>query len=318
MAICIVGGLEVLRARLFIGDIQAVIQYVRKIGRPIEEIAEMANIFQASIAAGERIFDFLDVEEEVECQEESLERPIERVDFKDVFFSYDKKTPVIQNFSLNVERGQSIAIVGPTGAGKTTLVNLLMRFYDVDQGFISLNGVDIRRVHRDQLRDFFGMVLQDTWLFKGTIRENIAYGKPQATEEEIIQAAKQAYCHNFIQTLPQGYDTELNEEASNISQGQQQLLTIARALLSDPEILILDEATSSVDTRTERLIQKAMNRLLEGRTNFVIAHRLSTIVGADTILVLQDGDIVEKGDHQSLLAQNGIYKDLYTSQFAQE
>lgn len=318
VAICIVGGLEVLKARLLIGDIQAIIQYVRKIGRPIEEIAEMANIFQASLAAGERIFDFLDVPEEVECQEESLDRPIERVDFKDVFFSYDKETPVIQNFSLHVERGQSIAIVGPTGAGKTTLVNLLMRFYDVDQGSISLNGVDIRRVHRDQLRDFFGMVLQDTWLFKGTIRENIAYGKPQATEEEIIQAAKQAYCHNFIQTLPQGYDTELNEEASNISQGQQQLLTIARALLSDPEILILDEATSSVDTRTERLIQKAMNRLLEGRTNFVIAHRLSTIVGADTILVLQDGDIVEKGDHQSLLAQNGIYKGLYTSQFAQE
>ena len=318
VAICIVGGLEVLKQRLFIGDIQAIIQYVRKIGRPIEELAEMANIFQASIAAGDRIFAFLDVEEEVEREEKEIHRPIESVEFKKVSFSYDKKTPIIKDFSLQVNKGESIAIVGPTGAGKTTLVNLLMRFYDVDQGGIYLNGVDLRQMSREKLRSFFGMVLQETWLFKGTIRDNIAYGKPDASQEEIIQAAKDAYCHQFIETLPQGYDTELNEEASNISQGQQQLLTIARALLSDPEILILDEATSSVDTRTERLIQKAMNNLLEGRTNFVIAHRLSTIVGADTILVLKDGDIVEKGSHESLLAQDGFYKELYESQFSEE
>ncbi len=318
VAICIVGGLEVLKQRLFIGDIQAIIQYVRKIGRPIEELAEMANIFQASIAAGDRIFAFLDVEEEVEREEKEIHRPIKSVEFKKVSFSYDKKTPVIKEFSLQVNKGESIAIVGPTGAGKTTLVNLLMRFYDVDQGGIYLNGVDLRQMSREKLRSFFGMVLQETWLFKGTIRDNIAYGKPDASQEEIIQAAKDAYCHQFIETLPQGYDTELNEEASNISQGQQQLLTIARALLSDPEILILDEATSSVDTRTERLIQKAMNNLLEGRTNFVIAHRLSTIVGADTILVLKDGDIVEKGSHDSLLAQDGFYKELYESQFSEE
>lgn len=318
VAICIVGGLEVLKQRLFIGDIQAIIQYVRKIGRPIEELAEMANIFQASIAAGDRIFAFLDVEEEVEREEKEIHRPIESVEFKKVSFSYDKKTPIIKDFSLQVNKGESIAIVGPTGAGKTTLVNLLMRFYDVDQGGIYLNGVDLRQMSREKLRSFFGMVLQETWLFKGTIRDNIAYGKPDASQEEIIQAAKDAYCHQFIETLPQGYDTELNEEASNISQGQQQLLTIARALLSDPEILILDEATSSVDTRTERLIQKAMNNLLEGRTNFVIAHRLSTIVGADTILVLKDGDIVEKGSHDSLLVQDGFYKELYESQFSEE
>lgn len=318
VAICIVGGLEVLKQRLFIGDIQAIIQYVRKIGRPIEELAEMANIFQASIAAGDRIFAFLDVEEEVEREEKEIHRPIESVEFKKVSFSYDKKTPIIKDFSLQVNKGESIAIVGPTGAGKTTFVNLLMRFYDVDQGGIYLNGVDLRQMSREKLRSFFGMVLQETWLFKGTIRDNIAYGKPDASQEEIIQTAKDAYCHQFIETLPQGYDTELNEEASNISQGQQQLLTIARALLSDPEILILDEATSSVDTRTERLIQKAMNNLLEGRTNFVIAHRLSTIVGADTILVLKDGDIVEKGSHDSLLAQNGFYKELYESQFSEE
>lgn len=318
VAICIVGGLEVLAQNLLIGDIQAIIQYVRKIRRPIEELAEMANIFQASIASGDRIFEFLDMEEEVEAQDQALEAPIQQVDFNHVSFSYDKKTPVIQDFNLSVERGQSIAIVGPTGAGKTTLVNLLMRFYDVDQGSISLNGIDIRQVPRENLRALFGMVLQDTWLFQGTIRDNIAYGREDAREEDIQLAAKQAYCHKFIESLSEGYDTLLNEEASNISQGQQQLLTIARALLSDPEILILDEATSSVDTRTEQLIQKAMKNLLKGRTNFIIAHRLSTIVGADTILVLDQGDIVEQGSHQELLDKGGTYAKLYASQFAEE
>lgn len=311
----IVGGLLVLSGKLFVGDIQAVIQYVRRLSNPIEQLAEMASIFQASIAAAERVFEFLDQEPEEEIVKDEIKKPVEDIEFKNVYFSYDKKIPVINNLNLEVEKNKTVAIVGSTGAGKTTIVNLLMRFYDIDKGFIKINGKDIRDVSRKNLRSLFGMVLQDSWLFRGTIYENILYGREDATREEVIEAAKKAYCHSFIEKLPKGYDTVLNEEASNISQGQRQLLTIARALLSDPEILILDEATSSVDTRTEALIQKAMKNLLHERTNFVIAHRLSTIVNSDVILVLDKGDIVEKGNHRELLAKKGVYADLYNSQF---
>ena len=311
----IVGGLLVLSGKLFVGDIQAVIQYVRRLSNPIEQLAEMASIFQASIAAAERVFEFLDQEPEVEIVKDQIKKPVEDIEFKNAYFSYDKKKPVINNLNLEVEKNKTVAIVGSTGAGKTTIVNLLMRFYDIDRGFIKINGKDIRDVSRKNLRSLFGMVLQDSWLFRGTIYENILYGREDATREEVIEAAKKAYCHSFIEKLPKGYDTVLNEEASNISQGQRQLLTIARALLSDPEILILDEATSSVDTRTEALIQKAMKNLLHERTNFVIAHRLSTIVNSDVILVLDKGDIVEKGNHRELLAKKGVYADLYNSQF---
>ena len=311
----IVGGLLVLSGKLFVGDIQAVIQYVRRLSNPIEQLAEMASIFQASIAAAERVFEFLDQEPEEEIVKDEIKKPVEDIEFKNVYFSYHKKKPVINNLNLEVEKNKTVAIVGSTGAGKTTIVNLLMRFYDIDRGFIKINGKDIRDVSRKNLRSLFGMVLQDSWLFRGTIYENILYGREDATREEVIEAAKKAYCHSFIEKLPKGYDTVLNEEASNISQGQRQLLTIARALLSDPEILILDEATSSVDTRTEALIQKAMKNLLHERTNFVIAHRLSTIVNSDVILVLDKGDIVEKGNHRELLARNGVYAELYNSQF---
>lgn len=311
----IVGGLLVLSGKLFVGDIQAVIQYVRRLANPIEQLAEMASIFQASIAAAERIFEFLDQEPEEEIIIDEIKRPVEDIEFDEVYFSYDKKTPVINNLNLHVEKNKTVAIVGSTGAGKTTIVNLLMRFYDIDRGSIKINGVDIRDLSRKNLRSLFGMVLQDSWLFRGTIYDNILYGRQDATREEVIEAAKKAYCHSFIEKLPKGYDTVLNEEASNISQGQRQLLTIARALLSDPEILILDEATSSVDTRTEALIQKAIKNLLKERTNFVIAHRLSTIVNSDMILVLDKGDIVEKGNHKELLARDGIYAELYNSQF---
>ena len=311
----IVGGLLVLSGKLFVGDIQAVIQYVRRLSNPIEQLAEMASIFQASIAAAERVFEFLDQEPEEEIVKDEIKKPVEDIEFKNVYFSYDKKKPVINNLNLEVKKNKTVAIVGSTGAGKTTIVNLLMRFYDIDKGFIKINGKDIRDVSRKNLRSLFGMVLQDSWLFRGTIYENILYGREDATREEVIEAAKKAYCHSFIEKLPKGYDTVLNEEASNISQGQRQLLTIARALLSDPEILILDEATSSVDTRTEALIQKAMKNLLHERTNFVIAHRLSTIVNSDVILVLDKGDIVEKGNHRELLAKKGVYADLYNSQF---
>lgn len=311
----IVGGLLVLSGKLFVGDIQAVIQYVRRLANPIEQLAEMASIFQASIAATERIFEFLGQEPEEEIVTDEIKRPVEDIEFDEVYFSYDKKTPVINNLNLSVEKNKTVAIVGSTGAGKTTIVNLLMRFYDIDRGSIKINGVDISDVSRKNLRSLFGMVLQDSWLFRGTIYDNILYGRQDATKEEVIEAAKKAYCHSFIEKLPDGYDTVLNEEASNISQGQRQLLTIARALLSDPEILILDEATSSVDTRTEALIQKAMKNLLKERTNFVIAHRLSTIVNSDVILVLDKGDIVEKGNHKELLARDGIYAELYNSQF---
>ena len=311
----IVGGLLVVSGKLFVGDIQAVIQYVRRLSNPIEQLAEMASIFQASIAAAERVFEFLDQEPEVEIVKDKIKRPVEDIVFKNVYFSYDKERPVINDLNLQVEKNKTVAIVGSTGAGKTTIVNLLMRFYDIDRGSIEINGSDIRDVSRKNLRSLFGMVLQDSWLFRGTIYENILYGREDATREEVIEAAKKAYCHSFIEKLPKGYDTMLNEEASNISQGQRQLLTIARALLSDPEILILDEATSSVDTRTEALIQKAMKNLLHERTNFVIAHRLSTIVNSDVILVLDKGDIVEKGNHRELLARRGVYAELYNSQF---
>lgn len=311
----IVGGLLVLSGKLFVGDIQAVIQYVRRLANPIEQLAEMASIFQASIAAAERVFEFLDQEPEEEIVKDKIERPVEDIDFNNVYFSYDKKNPVINNLNLNVKKNKTVAIVGSTGAGKTTIVNLLMRFYDIEKGSIKINGIDINDVSRKNLRSLFGMVLQDSWLFRGTIYDNILYGREDATREEVIDAAKKAYCHSFIEKLPKGYDTVLNEEASNISQGQRQLLTIARALLSDPEILILDEATSSVDTRTEALIQKAMKNLLKERTNFVIAHRLSTIVNSDVILVLDKGDIVEKGNHKELLEKNGLYAELYNSQF---
>ena len=311
----IVGGLLVLSGKLFVGDIQAVIQYVRRLANPIEQLAEMASIFQASIAAAERIFEFLDQEPEEEIVTEEIKRPVEDIAFDEVYFSYNKKTPVINNLNLSVEKNKTVAIVGSAGAGKTTIVNLLMRFYDIDRGSIKINGIDIKDVSRKNLRSLFGMVLQDSWLFRGTIYDNILYGRQDATRQEVIEAAKKAYCHSFIEKLPRGYDTVLNEEASNISQGQRQLLTIARALLSDPEILILDEATSSVDTRTEALIQKAMKNLLKERTNFVIAHRLSTIVNSDMILVLDKGDIVEKGNHEELLASHGIYAELYNSQF---
>lgn len=311
----IVGGLLVLSGKLFVGDIQAVIQYVRRLANPIEQLAEMASIFQASIAAAERVFEFLDQEPEEEIVKDEIERPVEDIDFKNVYFSYDKKNPVINNLNLHVKKNKTVAIVGSTGAGKTTIVNLLMRFYDIDKGSININGVNIKDVSRKNLRSLFGMVLQDSWLFRGTIYDNILYGRQDATREEVIDAAKKAYCHSFIDKLPKSYDTVLNEDASNISQGQRQLITIARALLSDPEILILDEATSSVDTRTEALIQKAMKNLLKERTNFVIAHRLSTIVNSDVILVLDKGDIVEKGNHKELLERNGLYAELYNSQF---
>lgn len=311
----LVGGLLVINGKLFIGDIQAVIQYVRKLSAPIEQLAEMASIFQASIASGERIFDFLDVEEEKETVTKKIEKPVREINLENVYFSYDKEKSIINNLNLDVVRNSTVAIVGPTGAGKTTIVNLLMRFYDIDRGKIKINGINIKDVSRENLRSLFGMVLQDSWLFRGTIYENIKYGKEDATYEEVIEASKKAYCHSFIEKLPDGYDTVLNEEASNISKGQKQLLTIARALLSDPEILILDEATSSVDTRTESLIQKAMTNLLHDRTNFVIAHRLSTIVNSDVILVLDKGDIVEKGNHDELIKLDGVYAKLYNSQF---
>lgn len=314
VAITVVGGLQVLKGNLNVGDIQAMIQYVKKIGMPIDMLAEMANSFQSAIAAGERIFGFLDEEEEV-VDKEVIESPIEKIEFKNVKFSYEEGVPVIKDLNLTVKRGETVAIVGPTGAGKTTIVNLLMRFYELNGGQILINDKDISTVNKDNLRSFYAMVLQDTWLFQGTIYDNIKYSKQDATREEIIDAAKKAYCHNFIETLPEGYDTVLKEDASNISQGQRQLLTIARAFLRDPEILILDEATSSVDTRTENLIQHAMSDLMKDRTGFIIAHRLSTIRDANTILVLDKGDIVEKGTHKELLQLGGTYAKLFEAQF---
>lgn len=316
--VSVVGGILVTRRAIQIGDIQAFIQYARQFSQPITQMASISNIIQSLLASTERIFDILDEPEE--APDSALEHRDAvhsqgHVEFQDVSFRYRPEVPLIDHFSIDAPSGSTIAIVGPTGAGKTTLVNLLMRFYDVDAGRITVDGVDIRDMARRDLRRLFGMVLQDTWLFHGTIRENIAYGRAGATQDELVQAAVSARADHFIRTLPDGYETVLNEEASNISQGQRQLLTIARAFLADPAILILDEATSNVDTRTEVAIQLAMGHLMRGRTSFVIAHRLSTIRGADRILVMDHGHIVEQGNHEELLARHGFYYDLYQSQF---
>lgn len=316
--ISVIGGILVTKRAISIGDIQAFITYTRQFTQPITQTANIANIIQSTISAAERVFEILDEEEEVkEVNTESLTRANGAVTFEHVDFGYGKEL-LIEDMNIEVQPGQTVAIVGPTGAGKTTLINLLMRFYELDGGKIKIDGIDIREMSRKDLRTTFGMVLQDTWLFNGTIKDNLAYGKSGATDEEIFKAAKTARADHFIRTLPDGYDTVLNEEASNISQGQKQLLTIARAVLADPPIMILDEATSSVDTRTELLIQQAMNRLMEGRTSFVIAHRLSTIRDADLILVMNHGKVIEQGTHHDLLEANGFYADLYNSQFVKK
>lgn len=317
VVITVVGGILVTKGSINIGDIQAFIQYSRQFTQPINQLANIANILQSTVASAERVFEFLDATEEISDANACivLENPKGNVAFNHVKFGYEPEHILMKDVNVDVKKGQTIAIVGPTGAGKTTMINLLMRFYELNDGAITIDGVDITHLKRSHLRQLFGMVLQDTWLFKGSIRDNIAYGKDNATDEEVIAAAKAASADHFIRTLPQGYDTELNEEASNISQGQKQLLTIARAILANPVILILDEATSSVDTRTESYIQNAMTRLMEGRTNFVIAHRLSTIKDADMILVMKAGDVIEKGTHEELLARKGLYADLYNSQF---
>jgi ATP-binding cassette subfamily B multidrug efflux pump len=318
MVVCVIGGIYVMKRVITIGDMQAFIQYSKQFTRPISQTASIANIFQAIVASAERVFEILDEpEEEPDSPEaKAIEFPRGDVQLQNVKFGYTEDVTVIDNMNIDVEKGQTIAIVGPTGAGKTTLVNLLMRFYEIDAGKIMIDGMDIKEIKRGELRSIFGMVLQDTWLFNGTIKENIAYGNAGATDDEIMRAAKAAHADHFIRTLPGGYDTTLKEDASNISQGQKQLLTIARAILADPAILILDEATSSVDTRTELLIQKAMTRLMQGRTSFVIAHRLSTIREADMILVMHNGRVIEKGTHTELLEEGGFYADLYYSQFA--
>lgn len=317
VAVAVSGGLLAIKGTIEVGDIQAFIQYVKNFTQPIVQAAQVSNMLQSMAAAAERVFEFLDEEEEdVEGIYPVSPRQIEgAVCFEHVKFGYQPDKIIIHDFSSEIKPGQMVAIVGPTGAGKTTMVKLLMRFYDVNEGSIKVDGYDIRNFNRSELRESFGMVLQDTWLFKGTIMENIRYGRLDATDDEVIAAAKAAHAHRFIQTLPGGYEMELNEDASNVSQGQKQLLTIARAILADNRILILDEATSSVDTRTEARIQKAMNNLMKGQTSFVIAHRLSTIRGADLILVMKDGDIIEQGRHEQLLEKKGFYAELYNSQF---
>ena len=319
VAVVILGGYLAIKKTIEVGDIQSFIQYVRNFTQPIQQVAQVANMLQSTAAASERVFEFLGEPEEEAAPENPvvLKNPEGAVEFEHVHFGYNPEHTIIHDFSVKVEPGQKIAIVGPTGAGKTTMVKLLMRVYDVSGGSIKVDGHDIREFDRGELRRMFGMVLQDTWLFKGSIEDNIRYGKLDATHEDVVKAADAAYAHRFIQTLPGGYGMELNEEASNVSQGQKQLLTIARAILADPKILILDEATSSVDTRTEVRIQKAMDNLMKGRTSFIIAHRLSTIRDADLILVMKEGDIVEMGRHEELLAKNGFYADLYNSQFEQ-
>ena len=316
--VALLGGFMTIKGAIEVGDIQSFFQYIRNFTQPVQQIAQVTNMMQSAAAASERVFEFLEEEEEEQTVEHpvTLENGVEgHVTFEHVSFGYRSDQIIIKDFSEQVQPGQKIAIVGPTGAGKTTLVKLLMRFYDVNSGRILIDGHDIREFDRRNLRECFGMVLQDTWLFNGTIMENIRYGRLDATDEEVIAAAKAAHAHRFIQTLPEGYNTVLNEEASNVSQGQKQLLTIARAILADNRLLILDEATSSVDTRTEERIQKAMDNLMKGRTSFVIAHRLSTIKDADVILVMKDGDIIEQGNHEELLAMNGFYANLYNSQF---
>ena len=318
VAVAIAGSFLAVQGIITVGDIQAFIQYVKNFTQPITQLTQVSNVLQQMAAAAERIFEFLDAPEEEPDHATARTADVEcNVQFDHVRFGYDPEKPVIKDFSAQVSEGQTVALVGPTGAGKTTMVKLLMRFYDVQSGCIKIGGTDIRDFARDDLRSLFGMVLQDTWLFHGTIRDNIRYGKLDATDEEVEAAAKAAYVNHFIQTLPPGYDTEINEDASNISQGQRQLLTIARAILADRRMLILDEATSSVDTRTEERIQKAMDNLMAGRTSFVIAHRLSTIKSADLILVIRDGDIVEQGTHEELLALGGFYAELYNSQFTE-
>ncbi len=312
----VLGALFAIQGRITVGDIQAFIQYMKNFTQPLTQLAQISNVLQQMAAAAERVFEFLDAPEEEDEPARITSGEVDgSVEFDRVCFSYEAGKPVITDFSATVRPGQTVAIVGPTGAGKTTMVKLLMRFYDVDSGAIRIGGHDVREFDRDDLRSMVGMVLQDTWLFKGTIRENIRYGKLDATDEEVEAAAKAAFADHFIRTLPGGYDMEINEDASNISQGQRQLLTIARAILADRRMLVLDEATSSVDTRTEELIQRAMDRLMEGRTSFVIAHRLSTIRNADLILVVQHGNIVEQGTHAELLECGGAYADLYNSQF---
>ena len=314
--VCVVGGIMVINGRIQIGDVQAFIQYSRSFTQPISQTAQIANVMQSAVAAAERVFEVLDETEMVkDPAKPKVLKAQGAVDFEHVSFGYDKDVTIIKDMNLKVNPGEVIAIVGPTGAGKTTLVNLLMRFYDVNSGEIRVDGMETRGITRENLRDAFGMVLQDTWLFNGTIRDNISYGKKDATEMEVIRAAKIAHADHFIRTLPDGYDTVLNEDATNISQGQRQLITIARALLADPKILILDEATSSVDTRTEQYIQNGMIELMRGRTSFVIAHRLSTIRDANTILVMNEGEVIEQGNHKELMDQNGFYADLYNSQF---
>lgn len=317
VAVAVVGGIQAINGNIQVGDIQSFIQYVRSFTQPITQMAQVSNMLQSTAAAAERVFEFLNEEEEDFLVEHpvKLEHMEGSVSFEHVKFGYDAETVIVNDFNCQVKPGQMVAIVGPTGAGKTTMVKLLMRFYDVLDGAIKVDGHDLREFNRADLRESFGMVLQDTWLFKGTIMENIRYGRLDATDEEVIAAARAAHAHHFISTLPGGYEMELNEDASNVSQGQKQLLTIARAILADNPILILDEATSSVDTRTEERIQKAMNNLMKGRTSFVIAHRLSTIKDADVILVMKDGDIIEQGNHQELLEKNGFYAGLYNSQF---
>lgn len=314
--ICVIGGIMVTRGTVGIGGVQAFIQYARQFSQPITQLANISNIIQSTIASAERVFEIMDEQEEEDQATATIARPVRgHVTFEQVAFGYKTDELLIEDMNIEVRAGQTVAIVGPTGAGKTTLINLLMRFYELNKGQITIDGQNIRELSRAELHSLFGMVLQDTWLFGGSIRDNIAYGREDATEEEIIRASEAARADHFIRTLPDGYDTVLNEEASNISQGQKQLLTIARAILADPAILILDEATSSVDTRTEVLIQQAMNTLMEGRTNFVIAHRLSTIREADLILVMNHGKVIETGTHLELLEQEGFYADLYNSQF---
>jgi len=318
VAIAVLGGLRVASGAMTLGEVQAFIQYSRQFTQPLTQLASMANVLQSGIASLERVFELLDVDEQSPDPAEPLtdDEPRGRIEFSNVHFAYDPSRPLIEDLSLVAQPGNTVAIVGPTGAGKTTLVNLVMRFYELDDGVISLDGMNVAQMRRHDLRANVGMVLQDTWLFEGTIRENIAFGNPDATDEQIIAAAKATHVDHFVRSLPDGYDTVVDDEGTSVSAGEKQLLTIARAFLADPAILILDEATSSVDTRTEVLIQKAMAALRSNRTSFVIAHRLSTIRDADTILVMENGAIVEQGNHRELLAREGAYARLYNSQFA--